>query len=198
MKHRTDFVSNSSSCTFIIDADADRDCLADRTLSFEDYYNAGYLKEDICGSWFLYAFEKINHARAMKFYNADELAERFNKDRIYLCALESDKELVKKLGDVFDEIVEIYEKTQYTKQFDENRALYDKSRALTDEMRNLQKTMVEHVFIAIKDKMTDFKVAELSGEDGLYTYDDSINDEEYISEYVNSCNSKFYRVYNNH
>lgn len=210
MKIRSDFVSNSSSSSFVVLAGENTpDIFKSHFLSFDEFYNR-FFRRDVVeeleyGLTFQYIRRNVDIFDKITFMTAEEFAEKYIRldngvlffSKMYP-VLESDRKLVDELqvlSDKHDQLenlhVKIYRRGEIDReqQSKANDAVYNAQLKYQDKMEGIFDEMTCHFRDAVKNKMSDWKFwySEL---------DDELESAGYDA--LNKDGVRWGRVFNNH
>ena len=178
MKTRLDFVSNSSSSSFVVLAGENTpDIFKNNFLSFDEFYNQFFRRDVIeeleYSLMFQYIRSGIDIFDKITFMTTEEFAEKYIRlddgvlsfSKIYP-VLESDRKLVDELrvlSDKNDQLkslhVKIYRYGKIDKELQRkvNNSIYNIQQKCLNEMISIFDKMSYHFWNAVKDKMSDWK-----------------------------------------
>lgn len=178
MKARLDFVSNSSSSSFIVLAGENTpDIFKDKLLSFDEFYNRFFRRDVVQELEYGLTFQCIRNVidvfDKITFMTAEEFAEEYIKldDGVWSFSkifpvLKSDRKLVDELrvlSDKHDRLenlcVEIYRRGEIDRELQRkaNSAVCSVQQEYLDKMTGIFDKMTYHFWNAVKDKMSDWK-----------------------------------------
>lgn len=178
MKARFDFVSNSSSSSFVVLAGENTpDIFKNELLSFDEFYNRFFRRDVVEYLEYGLTLEYMHSASAVfdkiTFMTAEEFAEEYTRlDEGVLSfskaypVLESDRKLVaelRALSDKYDQFdsprVEIYRRGKIDQELTRKarNVIYDIQQEYRDEMDGVFDKMTCHFLNAVKDRMSDWK-----------------------------------------
>ena len=178
MKARFDFVSNSSSSSFVVLAGENTpDIFKDELLSFDEFYNR-FFRRDVVeyfeyGLTFKYIRSASDIFDKITFMTAEEFAEKYTRldegvlsfSKMYP-VLESDRKLVdelRALSDKYDQFdsphIEIYRRGKIDQELlrKARNVIYDIQQEYRDKMDGVFDKMTYHFLNAIKDRMSGWK-----------------------------------------
>ena len=210
MKIRSDFVSNSSSSSFVVLADENTpDIFKNKFLSFDEFYNS-FFRRDVVeyleyGLVFKYIHSVSDIFDKITFMTAEEFAEKYIRlddevlpfSRTYP-VLESDRKLVDELRVLFDKKdlleklrVKIYRRGEIDQklQFKANSAVCNAQQEYQNKMTGVFDKMTRHFRNAVKNKMSDWKFWYNELDDGLESAGYNAMNEDGV---------RWGRVFNNH
>ena len=190
---RRDFVSNSSSSSFIIDTDSDPDGIIDqKTIEFADYCKT-YLERDIFGR---YWYDLDNQMPEFIFVSKDWFMELFNmnkQDAIFWHVLDSDRSFANEIVRKQHEYSEKYKDISFKIQ--EN---VDKYFGAQNEILNLGLKLIENISEILIPVFGNMKLHYACGSDDSQSHSQWMNDEAYYRDHIWKLNGKFTREYNEH
>ena len=178
MKARFDFVSNSSSSSFVVLAGENTpDIFKNEFLSFDEFYNR-FFRRDVVeyleyGLTFKYVRSASDIFDKITFMTAEEFAEKYTRldegvlsfSKMYP-VLESDRKLVdelRTLSDKYDQFdsprIEIYRRGKIDQELlrKARNVIYNIQQGYRDKMDGVFDKMTYHFLNAIKDRMSDWK-----------------------------------------
>lgn len=178
MKARLDFVSNSSSSSFVVLAGENTpDIFKDELLSFDEFYNR-FFRRDVVeylryGLTFKYVRGASDIFDKITFMTAEEFAEEYTRldegilsfSKMYP-VLESDRKLVDELRTLSDKYgqfdsprIEIYRRGKIDQELlrKARNVVYDIQQEYRDKMDGVFDKMTYHFLNAVKDRMSDWK-----------------------------------------
>ena len=196
MKQRIDFVSNSSSSSFMLDYESAPQEFRDNgcTYDFEGYFKNGYLKKDLISDIYNWSYPYNYKNPTDVLYHpttAKHISDNFMSGYIGGYYLADDKPIIDELVRTWTEIMTIDKRNLHKEDADYNR--YNN---LRDKLYELYDKIVENVYNAIKDDFKDFCVCEVTGDDSCEI--DGENEEEYYRDLWSSTSAKFSRSQSNH
>lgn len=210
MKARFDFVSNSSSSSFVVLAGENTpDIFKNELLSFDEFYNR-FFRRDVVEKleyvlMFQYLRGSIDIFDKITFMTAEEFAEKYIRldDGVLSFSktypvLESDRKLVDELrvlSDKHDQLeslrVKIYRRGEIDQELQRkaNNAICNVQQEYQDKMTSIFDKMTYHFWNAVKNKMSDWK----------FWYSE-LDDEQESAGYsaLNKDGVRWGRVFSNH
>lgn len=178
MKARFDFVSNSSSSSFVVLADENTpDIFKNELLSFDEFYNRFFRRDVIEYLEYGLAFKYMRSASdvfdKITFMTAEEFAEEYTRldegvlsfSKMYP-VLKSDRKLVAELRALYDKYnqfdnphIEIYKRGKIDQELlrKARNVVYDIQQEYRDKMDGVFDKMTCHFLNAIKDRMSGWK-----------------------------------------
>lgn len=210
MKARFDFVSNSSSSSFVVLAGENTpDIFKNNFLSFDEFYNR-FFRRDVVeeleyGLMFQYLRSSVDIFDKITFMTAEEFAEKYIRldDGVLSFSktypvLESDRKLVDELrvlSDKHDQLeslrVKIYRRGEIDQELQRkaNNVVRNVQQEYQDKMTSIFDKMTYHFWDAVKDKMSDWK----------FWYSE-LDDEQESAGYsaLNEDGVRWGRVFSNH
>lgn len=195
MKQRTDFVSNSSSSSFIIDAKADP--YFGSSYSFEEYLN-DYLNRDVFPIFdFLSTWQGINNVGRLRLCTDKELISAVKSDSLRYCISNKDSYIANRMNETACKLINLYKLINSTTDNDQKKIYNDEYQTLFRQFN----ADTEHLLNTIKDILLpvfkDYKLRYLSASDHDDENDGGMNEDE-AREHFHSLNCEFSRYYNNH
>lgn len=178
MKARFDFVSNSSSSSFVVLADENTpDIFKNELLSFDEFYNRFFRRDVVEYLEYGLAFKYMRSASdvfdKITFMTAEEFAEEYTRldegvlsfSKMYP-VLKSDRKLVAELRALYDKYnqfdsprIEIYKRGKIDQELlrKARNVVYDIQQEYRDKMDGVFDKMTCHFLNAIKDRMSGWK-----------------------------------------
>lgn len=209
LKKRSDFVSNSSSSSFIVvDEGNVHESFKDEHLSWRDYADK-FLEREVCDpiydmsySWSPYGGNDTDPRRRIRIISEKCLLEAYGRnDGIWPAVLERDAALVEEIAGAIEKVREINGEKEPDlfkdgKKSDEfanawRRVHWDKRQAAEGELRKLCETVKRHVFEALEPAYGKW----------MFWYAEFGNDGNGIDEseaYGKMDETKWHRVFGNH
>ena len=210
MKTRLDFVSNSSSSSFVVLADENTpDIFKNNFLSFDEFYNQFFRRDVIEELEYSLMFQYIRSGTdifdKITFMTAKEFAEKYIKldngvlyfSKLYP-VLESDRKLIDELRVLFDKYdqlerlhVKIYRCGEINLELHRkaNDTVYNIKKEYQDKMTDILDKMTHHFRNAIKNKMSDWN----------FWYNELDDDQESVGyKALHEDGVRWGRVFNNH
>lgn len=178
MKARLDFVSNSSSSSFVVLADKNTPKIFKSNLLSFDKFQDRFFRRDVTeyldyGATSLYNHDRISVFDKISFMTPKEFAAEYLKfdegpvvfSKTYP-VLKSDRKLVDKLrflSGEYDKLdrphIEIYRRGEFDSKLTYNAKLpiYKMQQKVQDRMRNILNKIAAHLLDAVKDTMSNWK-----------------------------------------
>lgn len=184
---RNDFVSNSSSSSFIIDAESDPQNIFKHKITFQKYTKK-FLEQDIFGRWLI---DDLKRPEKFKLRDNQWFIDNFLKGDIYWHLLETDTNLMNQLYTKNNEFLEIT---------NDRKAGFEKTLQYYNELNKISNTLLKNIADVLEPVYGNIKLHYICAYDDCHTNGTLACDEDYYRNEFRKLKdkAKFSREYNEH